>query len=267
MEFMINWLLYAGSGALAGILAGLLGVGGGVVIVPALTFVFTAQHLPAEHIMHLALGTSLATIIFTSISSVRAHHQRGGVHWDIVGHITVGILLGTFGGSWVAAQLSSAFLKGFFAAFLLYVSAQILLDIKPKSARQMPGLAGTTGVGGVIGVVSALVGIGGGSLSVPFMLWCNVPVREAIGTSAAIGFPIAIAGALGYLVNGMGASGLPSQSLGYIYLPALLGVALFSALTAPLGAKLAHTLPVALVKKIFAVLLLGTALKMIWELF
>lgn len=261
------WLLYAGVGAVAGVLAGLLGVGGGLIIVPALTFVFTGQHLPAEHIMHMALGTSLATIIFTSVSSVRAHHSRGAVHWDIVLRITLGIIAGTLAGSWVAAQLSTGFLKGFFAAFLFYVAAQLLLDIKPKASRQMPGLTGTSGMGGVIGVVSALVGIGGGSLSVPFMLWCNVPAREAIGTSAAIGFPIAISGAVGYMVNGLSAPGLPGHSLGYIYLPALLGVALVSVLTAPLGAKLAHTLPVPTVKKIFALLLLGMGAKMVWGLF
>jgi uncharacterized membrane protein YfcA len=264
---LVSWLLYAGVGAVAGVLAGLLGVGGGLIIVPALTFVFTAQHLPGEHIMHMALGTSLATIIFTSISSVRAHHSRGAVHWDIVLRITLGIILGTLAGTWVAAQLSTGFLKGFFAAFLFYVAAQLLLDIKPKASRQMPGFTGTSGMGGVIGVVSALVGIGGGSLSVPFMLWCNVPAREAIGTSAAIGFPIAIAGAVGYVVNGLAAPGLPPHSWGYIYLPALVGVALVSVLTAPLGAKLAHTLPVPTVKKIFALLLLAMGAKMLWGMF
>ncbi|MBI4798417.1 MAG: sulfite exporter TauE/SafE family protein [Desulfarculus sp.] len=264
---LVSWLLYAGVGSVAWVLAGLLGVGGGLVIVPALTFVFTALNLPAQNIMHLALGTSLATIIFTSVSSVRAHHARGAVHWDIVARITVGIILGTLAGTWVAAQLSTGFLKGFFAVFLFYVAAQLLLDIKPKASRQMPGTAGTTGVGGVIGVVSALVGIGGGSLSVPFMLWCNVPAREAIGTSAAIGFPIAISGAVGYLVNGLATPGLPAMSLGYIYLPALAGVALASVLTAPLGARLAHTLPVPTVKKIFALLLIAMGAKMVWGLF
>ncbi|MCB2189711.1 MAG: sulfite exporter TauE/SafE family protein [Deltaproteobacteria bacterium] len=261
------WLLYAVVGAVAGVLAGLLGVGGGLVIVPALSFVLTAQGLPPEHLMHIALGTSLATIMFTSVSSVRAHHKRGAVHWDIVFRIVAGIFLGTFCGSWVAAQLSTGFLKGFFAAFLAYVSAQLLLDIKPKASRGLPGLAGITGVGGIIGVVSSLVGIGGGSLSVPFMIYCNVAVREAIGTSAAIGFPIAIAGTLGYIVNGWHATSLPPHSLGYIYLPALAGVAAISVLTAPLGAKLAHTLPVPVVKKFFAVFLLLMAIKMAWSLF
>ena len=262
-----SWLLYAGVGAVAGVLAGLLGVGGGLIIVPALTFVFTALRLPNAHIMHMALGTSLATIIFTSISSVRAHHARGAVHWDIVLRITISIILGTLVGSWVAAQLSTGFLKGFFAAFLFYVAAQLLLDIKPKASRQMPGWGGTSAMGGVTGVVSALVGIGGGSLSVPLMLWCNVPAREAIGTSAAIGFPIAISGALGYIINGRAVADLPAHSWGYIYLPALAGVALVSMLTAPLGAKLAHTLPVPTVKKIFALLLLAMGAKMVWGLF
>ncbi len=262
-----NWLIYAGVGALAGVLAGLLGVGGGLVIVPALTFVFTAQGLPEQHILHMALGTSLATIIFTSISSVRAHHRRGAVIWRIVWQIAPGIMLGTFLGSWVAAALSGRFLKGFFVLFLYYVATQMLLNIKPKPSRETPGLAGMFLAGNLIGGVSSWVGIGGGSLSVPFMIWANVPVINAIATSAAIGFPIAIAGAAGYVSSGWGAGSLPAHSLGFIYLPALIGVALFSMLTAPLGAKLAHSLPVATVRKIFALLLALVGTRMLISLF
>lgn len=263
---MTAWLLYLALGAFAGVLAGLLGVGGGLVIVPMLTFIFTSGGLPAAHILHLALGTSLATIMFTSVSSLRAHHGRGAVDWQVVRRITPGIMAGTFGGSWVAAQLSTEFLKVLFVVFQYYVAAQMLLDIKPTPHRQLPGVWGMSAVGTVIGGISSLVGIGGGSMSVPFMAWCNVAMHTAIGTSAAIGFPIALAGAAGYVVNGWNAS-VPPHSLGFVYLPALLGVSLASVLTAPLGARMAHNLPVSRLKKAFAVLLLIMGTKLLISLF
>ncbi|MEG6551584.1 sulfite exporter TauE/SafE family protein [Desulfocurvibacter africanus] len=262
----MEWLVYLGVGAGAGILAGLLGVGGGVVIVPALVFAFTGLGYPAEHIMHLALGTSLASIMFTSVSSFRAHHKRGAVLWSVVKAITPGIIVGTYAGSYVASMLSTGFLKGFFVAFLYWVSIQMLLNIKPKPKRALPGTPGMFAAGSTIGVVSSLVGIGGGSLSVPFMTLCNIPMHTAVGTSAAIGFPIAVAGAVGYLVNGLSAQGLPPMSIGYISMPALIGVAGMSVLTAPLGAKLAHALPVDKLKKIFALLLIITATRMLVSL-
>lgn len=260
---MIVWLTYIALGAVAGILAGLFGVGGGIIIVPMLTFTFTAQHLPLEHILHLALGTSLATIVFTSVSSMRAHHKRGGVNWPVVRHISPGIIIGTLAGSWVAAGLSTRFLKSLFACFLFYVALQMLLDIRPKPSRQLPGSTGLFGAGAIIGGISSLVGIGGGSMSVPFLVWCNLSVHNAIGTSAAIGFPIALSGAIGYLANGFRATALPPYSLGYIYIPALIGIAIASYFTAPLGAKLAHKLPVSGLKKGFAFLLLAMAFKMV----
>jgi uncharacterized membrane protein YfcA len=263
---MAAWLLYLSLGAFAGVLAGLLGVGGGLVIVPMLTFIFTAQQLPSEHILHLALGTSLASIMFTSISSLRAHHLRGAVDWLVVRRITPGIMFGTFCGSWVAAQLSTGFLKVFFVIFLYYVAIQLLLNIRPQAHRQLPGRTAMFGVGGVIGGVSGLVGIGGGSMSVPFLVWCNIAMHNAIGTSAAIGFPIALAGAAGYVVNGLAVT-LPPHSFGYVYLPALAGVAAMSMLTAPLGARLAHSLPIHGLKKIFALLLLVMGTKMLASLF
>ena len=263
---MTVWLMYIALGAFAGVLAGLLGVGGGIIIVPVLTFIFTAQQLPEAHILHLALGTSLASIMFTSISSLRAHHARGAVEWTVVRRISLGILLGTFGGSWVAAQLSTNFLKGFFVVFLYYVAAQMLLNIKPKPHRQLPGWGAMSGVGGLIGGVSSLVGIGGGTMTVPFLVWCNVAMHRAIGTSAAVGFPIALAGALGYMANGLSAQ-LPQYSLGFVYLPALAGVSAMSVLTAPFGAKLAHSLPIDKLKKIFAVLLIVMATKLLLSMF
>lgn len=263
---MTVWLMYVALGAFAGLLAGLLGVGGGLVIVPVLTFIFTSQHLPEAHILHLALGTSLASIMFTSISSLRAHHGRGAVEWTVVRRISAGILIGTFCGSWVAAQLSTNFLKCFFVLFLYYVALQMLLNIKPRPHRQLPGWAGMSGVGGVIGCVSSLVGIGGGTMTVPFLVWCNVAIHRAIGTSAAVGFPIALAGAAGYMLNGLSAT-LPPHSLGFIYLPALVGVSVTSVLTAPLGARLAHSLPIDKLKKIFALLLIVMGTRMLLSLF
>lgn len=248
------------------VLAGLLGVGGGLVIVPVLTFIFTARHLPEGHILHLALGTSLASIMFTSVSSLRAHHARGAVDWLVVRRISFGIMVGTFGGSWVAAQLSTRFLKGFFVVFLYYVATQMLLNIKPQPHRQLPGRTAMFGVGGLIGGVSSLVGIGGGSMSVPFLIWCNIAIHRAIGTSAAIGFPIALAGAVGYVVNGLSIP-LPPYSLGYVYLPALVGIAAASIVTAPLGAKLAHSLPIDKLKKVFALLLIVMGTRMLLSLF
>jgi uncharacterized membrane protein YfcA len=255
-------LLYACAGACAGIMAGLLGVGGGLIIVPMLAFIFTQQHVQPEVIQHLALGTSLASIMFTSISSMRAHHKRKAVEWPIVLRITPGILAGGIIGSWLAAQLSTRMLKVLFVVFLFSVAVQMLLDLKPKT-HQRPGMFGFISVGSLIGGISSLVGIGGGTMSVPFMLRCNVTMHNAIGTSAAIGFPIALAGAVGYAVNGWNTAALPAGSIGYIYLPALCGVALASIFTAPLGARLAHGLPIRTLKKIFAGLLIVIGSKML----
>lgn len=263
---MSFWLAYLVLGAFAGLLAGLLGVGGGIVIVPVLTFLFAAQHFSSLYIVHLALGTSLASIMFTSLSSLRAHHVRGAVNWQVVRRITPGILAGTFAGSWVAAQLSTRFLKGFFAVFLFFVAFQMFLNAKPAPSRQLPNACGMFGVGGIIGGVSSLVGIGGGTMSVPFLVWCNLSLHNAIGTSAAIGFPIALAGTAGYLVNGAGAGGLPAYSLGFIYFPALFCVSLASICTAPLGASLSHMLPVQKLKKFFAVFLFVMGIKMLTTL-
>ena len=260
------FLTYLGVGAVAGILAGLLGIGGGLVIVPMLVFCMTGQNVPEEYIMHFALGTSMASIMFTSVSSFWAHHKRGAVHWDVVKRIVVGIFLGTFLGTCVAARLSNNFLKGFFILFLYYVAIQMLIDKKPKPSRALPGAWGMFGVGNIIGAVSSLVGIGGGTLSVPFMVWCNIPVHHAIGTSAAIGFPIAIAGTIGYITNGLNVPGLPAGSLGYISLSALAGIAAASIFTAPLGVRLAHWLPVPRLKRIFAGLLLIVATRMLYGL-
>jgi uncharacterized membrane protein YfcA len=264
---MPAWMLYLTLGSGAGILAGLLGVGGGLVIVPLLTFAFSVQHFSASYVVHMALGTSLATITFTSISSLRAHHARQAVNWPVVRRITPGIVAGTLLGSWAAAHMSTGFLKIFFICFIYFVAVQMILDISPEPGRQLPGKGGLSLVGSLIGVVSSLVGIGGGTMSVPFLQWCNLPFKIAIGTSAAIGFPIALSGAVGYIANGLAVRDLPPASLGFVYLPALAGVAVASYLTAPLGVRMAHSLPVAKLKKIFAILLIATGTKMLISLF
>jgi uncharacterized membrane protein YfcA len=261
---MLEWIIYPPLGVIVGIIAGLLGIGGGVVIVPILVFVFTAQGFPGQHMMQIALATSLGSIIFTSVSSFMSHHRHGAVRWEVVRGITLGILIGTFSGTWLAAQLSTRALKIFFACFLYYVAATMLSNFKPKPTRQLPGLLGLNGVGLAIGVISSLVGIGGGALSIPFMMWCNVPVHHAIGTSAAIGFPIAIAGTLGYILNGLSTADLPTPHIGYLYIPALFGIAFFSFFTAPYGARLAHKTPVVTLKRIYAVFLIIIATRIIW---
>ena len=260
-------LAYAAVGAVAGVLAGLFGIGGGLVIVPMLIFAFTRQGIAPELMMHLALATSMASIMFTAISSFLAHHRRGAVRWDIVRRVTAGILLGTLLGSTVASRMPTAALKAFFVVFLYYVSYTLLFGKKPKPSRQLPGNAGMFGMGNLIGVVSSWVGIGGGTLSVPFMLWCNVAPHTAVGTSAAIGFPIAVAGTVGYILNGLAAQGLPAWSVGFVYLPALAGIVAASVLTAPLGVRLAHALPVDKLKRGFALLLVVVATRMAWSLF
>ena len=265
---MSAWFLgYVALGALAGFFAGLLGVGGGAIMVPILAMMFAAQGFADAHLMHVALGTSMATIVFTSISSARAHHRHGAVLWSIVRAIAPGIVAGTLLGAQAASRVPTRPLAIFFAAFITYVAVQMILNVKPKPSRELPGAAGMFGVGGFIGLVSALVAIGGGSLSVPFMTWCNVKVHQAIGTSAAIGFPIAEAGTIGYMVAGYGADGLPAGSAGFIYLPALVGTVAASMLVAPVGARVAHSLPVATIKKIFAGVLILLSAKMLHGLF
>ena len=264
---LTTYLLYIALGALAGVLAGLLGIGGGLVIVPMLNFAFEAQQFPAEHIQHVALGTSLATIIFTSLSSMRAHHKRGAINYAAFWRLVPGILVGTYLGAWIASLMSTMWLKALFGVFLYYVATQMLMGIKPKPTRSMPGMAGTFGVGNVIGIFSALVGIGGGTLTVPFLSWCNQTMHTAIATAAAVGLPIALSGTAGFLVNGMGVEGIPGPHVGYIYVPAFLGIISMSVLTAPLGAKLAHSLPVDKLKRIFAILLYLVGSRMLWSAF
>ncbi|HPT51211.1 MAG TPA: sulfite exporter TauE/SafE family protein [Accumulibacter sp.] len=262
---MLWTLAYIALGLFTGLFAGMLGIGGGLVMVPALTLLFAAQAgFPSGEVLHLALGTSMATILFTALASLRAHHRHGAVLWPVVAQITPGILAGTLLGTLFASSVPAKPLAIFFTLFVCVIAAQMILNLKPKASRELPGTAGVFAVGLGIGAISALVAIGGGSLTVPFLTWCNVRVQNAIGTSAAVGFPIAIGGSLGYIYNGWNHAGLPPWSMGYIYLPALVALVPASMLTAPLGAKLAHRLPVATLKRLFAGVLIALAAKMLW---
>ena len=264
------WLAYLALGTGVGFFAGLLGIGGGLIMVPILTIIFSAQHFPPEHILHLALGTTMAAIMFTSAASLRTHHAHGAVIWRVVKYTAPGIIIGTAVGSTLASSLSSRPLSIIFIAFIYYAATQMLFKITPKPSRQLPGRTGMFAAGSVIGAVSSLVAIGGGLLTIPFLSMCNVRLHHAIGTAAAVGFPIAIAGTVGYIVNGMVQHQLlplPDYSLGYVYLPALGWVVLAGMLTAPLGARTTHTMQADTLKKVFVVLLYLLATKMLVGLF
>ncbi len=265
MAFLPWAFAYLALGAFAGFFAGMLGIGGGLVMVPLLTTIFAAQGgFPAGELLHMALGTSMAAIIFTALASLRAHHAHGAVLWRLVAQITPGILAGTALGAVAAAHVPATPLAVFFSVFVCLVALQMTLNLKPKAARELPGGVGVAAVGLGIGTISALVAIGGGSLTVPFLTWCNVRVQHAIGTSAAVGLPIALGGTAGYVFNGWNHAGLPAGSLGFVYLPGLALLVLASMLTVPHGARVAHRLPVATLKKVFAALLVVLAAKLLW---
>jgi len=261
LESLFIYLLI---GAAAGTTAGLLGLGGGAVIVPALYMVFSAQNMPAEMIMHMAVGTSLATIIFTSLSSIYTHHQKGAVQWPLVAKLLPSLVLGVVAGSLLADQLSSDLLRILFGLFELLVAAQMMFTLIPEAQKTDQRGVVYSVAGGVTGGVSALMGIGGGSVMVPFLSWCGINMRGAVATSAACGFPLALFGALSFIVLGRGENQNIEWTWGYIYLPALLGILLASIVFARLGAKLAHRVPLLILKRAFAGVLLLIAIKMLW---
>lgn len=263
---LLTLLIFLLIGGTAGFFAGLFGIGAGILMVPALHEMFLSRQWSADVALRLALGTSMASIIFSSISSLRAHHRHGAVLWTVVISITPGILVGTLGGSLLASAMPTRALVLFFVAFLIFIAIQMALDLRPQARRKLPGRAWLTAVGTAIGMVMSLIAGGGGMLSVPYLIWCNVDLKKAIGTAAAIGLPIAVSGTLGYMIAGWNNRDLPDWSIGYVYLPALLAIMAASSLTAPLGANMAHRLPARPLKRAFAALLLLLAARMIFKL-
>ena len=253
MEYFWIYLLL---GACAGVLAGLFGVGGGLVIVPVLVYVFTAQGFDLNVLVHIAVGTSLATIVFTSLSSIWAHHKRGAVCWSVVYRLTPGIIFGALIGAVIADFMPATVLRRFFAFFEWFVGVQLLLNLQNRATQGMPGTFAMFIAGKLIGVISSIIGIGGGTLTVPFLIWCKVSIREAVATSSAVGLPIALAGTLGFVVMGLQAPISVEGSFGYFYLPAFIGIVLTSIVFAPLGAWLAHRLPSSLLKRLFGLFLI-----------
>lgn len=246
-------------GCFGGFAAGLLGIGGGMILVPFITMVLSARQVPDELVVHMAIATSLGTIMFTSLSSVRAHHQHGAVRWDIVKLLAPGILVGSTIGPWFGKQMNASVLAMFFGVFVAFSATQMLINKKPAAARELPKAPGMFAAGGVIGILAGLVGAGGGFVSVPFMTWCNVRIHNAVATSAALGFPIAFAGTLANVFYGWSEPGLPDYSLGFIYVPALLIIVAASVTMAPLGARTAHRMPVRQLQRVFAVILYALA--------
>ena len=261
------WIIYLLMGLFVGFFAGLLGIGGGLILVTLMVYVFTLQGFPADRMLHLALGTSITSIVFTSISSLRAHRKHGAVRWDILRVTAPGLVVGTLLGTAVADQLKSKYLAVFFVIFVYYSAVQMITNAKPKPTRQLPGKAGMTTVSVIVGAISSLVGVGGGVMTIPLMSLCNVPMRQTIGTSAALGLPIAVAGTVGFIATGLGKDHLPALSLGYVYLPALVGIVIGTFVTVPWGARVAHNMPVTRLAKIFAVILFILATRMLWSLF
>lgn len=261
------WWVYVALGAFIGFLAGLLGIGGGFTMVPILALVFAARGFAPEHVLHLALGTGMATIIFTSASSVRSHHRRGAVHWPVVRQLAPGVVAGTFAGALVVGHLDAQVLSVLFTAFVYYAATLMWMDRRPQATASLPGAAGMTLAGGLIGALSSLAAIGGAVLTVPFLVKRNVSVHQAIASAAAVGWPLAVAGALGFAWSGYGKPGLPAQAVGYIYLPAMLFIVVPSMLMAPLGAAAAHRLPGRTLKRLFSVLLFILATRMLLAFF
>lgn len=257
--------VFLGTGALVGFLAGLLGIGGGFTIVPVLVEAFSSQGFAREHIVPMAIGTSAGTIVFTAFSSARAHHAKGAVDWRVVKAMSPGIVLGSLVGPQIASALRPAVMASLFGTFIWWGAWHMLRNRTPVASRQLPGSWGMAAVGAAIGVLAGMVGTGGAFLAVPFMARCNIRLHTAVATSAAIGIPVAIAATVGFMLAGWGKPGLPDHAVGYVYLPALLGIVVTSTLLAPVGARVAHALPVARLRQAFAVMLFCLGAYMWWK--
>jgi uncharacterized membrane protein YfcA len=252
---------YLAIGAVVGFFAGLLGIGGGIIIVSSLALMYTHHGFAPQYVMHMAIGTSLAAMLAGSFASLRTHDRHGAVDWKVVKAMTPGLFVGSLASSYLARFVPAAVLKYFFLGFALMVTLQMVLNARPKASRQLPRTAGLAGAGVVIGAISGFGGGGAAAIGVPFLTWCNVNTHRAIGTVAAMAFPLALAGSTGYVVAGWGIAELPGWNLGFVYLPALVGISVTSMLFAPLGARLAHRLPAATLRRIFALFLIAMGVK------
>lgn len=250
-------------GAFVGIIAGLFGVGGGLIIVPVLSAILLEQDVPLEHAIHIAVGSSLATIILTSLSSVRAHHKRDAVDWLIFRTMVPGIIIGALVGAGIAALLDSPGLASLFGIFEICVSMYLFFSPTPEPRAAQIDRPLLYGASLVIGAISSLLGIGGGTMTVPFLTWNRIRMQNAVATASACGIPIAIAGMVGFIITGWGKEGLPAYSSGYVYWPAVGLIAITSVSMAPLGAHLAHSLSPQRLKKYFAFLLLILGIRML----
>jgi len=259
-------LFLLASGAVAGIFAGLLGIGGGIIIVPVLAMVFTSQGVSIDVLMHVAIGTSLATIVVTSLSSIRAHQKHKAIDWQVVRVITVGVFVGGLIGAAIAKIIPGEDLKLFFSIFMFLIAAQMYFGNTTKAHRTLPAKPGMILAGTGIGTVASLMGVGGGSMTVPFLTWCNMSIRKAVATSAAIGFPIAVAGTIGFIITGWSVADRPVMSFGYVNLPALISIVIASVLSAPLGAWIAHRISPVILKRVFAAFLVILAIRMLTTL-
>ncbi|MDO6765520.1 sulfite exporter TauE/SafE family protein [Agarivorans sp. 1_MG-2023] len=252
-------------GAAAGLMSGLFGIGGGLVIVPVLIGSFGAMGFASESAIHLAIGTSLASIIITASSASYAHYCRGSIDWNIVQRLGGGIVFGSMLGAWVATRLHADHLTNYFAGFLLVMALYMAFGRTPKAQRCLPGPAGTSLLGAIVGCISAMFGIGGGTITFPSLSWYGVSAPKAVAISAVCGLPIALVGTVAYIYNGWHEADLPAWSLGYVYLPAWLGIVLTSSIFARLGSRLAYRLPAKRLKQAFALLLLVMAIKLLIE--
>ena len=252
-------------GAAIGFLAGLLGIGGGMTLVPLLTIIFTAQDFPSAHIVHMAVATSTATMVFTALSSVHAHQRQGAVLWPVVAAMAPGIVLGSLVGPQIASALPNRAFAAVFGIFVWFSATRMLIVNKPLPGRELPGKLPLFGVGTGIGAVSSLLGAGGGFISIPYLGRHNVRIQSAVATSAALGLPIAVAGTVGFIVAGLRQPDLPRWSAGYVYLPAMATIVVASMLVAPIGASVAHRWPAAKLRRAFAALLYALGAYMLWK--
>ena len=252
-------------GAGIGFLAGLLGIGGGLSLIPLLTLIFTAQHFAENHIVHMAVATATATMMFTALSSVRAHHRQKAVLWPVVAAMAPGIVVGSLIGPQIASALPTRVFAAVFGVFVWFSATRMLISSKPQPGRELPGKTALFGVGAGIGVISSLLGAGGAFVSVPYLGRRNVRIQSAVATSAALGLPIAIAGTVGYIIAGLRQDDLPRWSAGYVYLPAMAAIVVASMLSAPIGAHFAHRWPPVTLRRAFAALLYVLGAYMLWK--